>query len=1050
MLAREQLEERLLLRGVRREAARARPVDEAVEDLVGREAADRLASSPASVAPAQPRASRSSRITHHAADQLGRRRARRGSRARPARPRPARARRPSAVATKPFARSAPSPRDPRSDLVRARAPASSASTSACEALVRVRVVAARARRARARLRESGGNSSVGRHLRVTGAQDRRVGLERAQARLERAAAPPRARGRSCSAAGDPPTRPGPRRCSSRSRPLASCSAFTTTTVTSSPIQRATRLAPEVELHVVGQRDARGLDHDPVGVDRARAAARACRRARPRAGSRRSRRRARRTSRRRRRAAPGRCRARRTRSTRSPAAGPRARASASRWRTSVVLPEPRKPETSSAGMRRSRREVAVTAGGCPMAARHALASLAAHGRAVRGRARGVRARRLVARRRAGARAASCTPESSSPSEVVMRVRVRAGRAAPVVRLLPREAGLGVRLRRTRRSVRARGRGGDRLRDARASRATSSRARPRRARAARLSAVAHEPAGLALARVLVRDGARRAAARSRSPRTPRAAASGPAPLASAADLAVERLLDPRRAGALPTRVDAAPARGAGRLRGRAARRRAGRASRSSRCCRSRSSRTAATASRSRSCPIRGPTRRFANGVALCGGVLRPLGDPHLGARERDELAARPLLPGRGRGAARVGGDSRAARAHPGRDAHRAPAARAGRAPAPAIARVRRDGDRLHVARRARVRRPAASRASRTDGSSRSAAARCRAATSPPRRPRGAARARARARARRRRSRSPAAQAIAFRAQLERFSGEVVGRAHEQFRARAPRSSRVLAARRGSASSSRSRRVAAAARVDAARVLRAWQRGRVARAARRRRLRAAPDRRGSRSTASASPTCSRRARRTASFPPCALPDLARLCDGARRARRRPGFARLRALVDDFAGLPASRRCPPTSPPSCASYQRSGVRWLAFLREAGLGGAARRRHGSGQDAAGAVRAARPHAGGRADERALRLGGAGRALPPRPAHLASTTAPRRALDPRADVTLTSYALLRLDAEALARESTGTRVVLDEAQAIKNPDSQVARAAFALPGALPR
>ena len=55
-----------------------------------------------------------------------------------------------------------------------------------------------------------------------------------------------------------------------------------------------------------------------------------------------------------------------------------------------------------------------------------------------------------------------------------------------------------------------------------------------------------------------------------------------------------------------------------------------------------------------------------------------------------------------------------------------------------------------------------------------------------------------------------------------------------------------------------------------------------------------------------------------------------------------------------------------------------------------------------------------------------------------------RALDAAADVTLTSYALLRLDAAALSAVAWQA-VVLDEAQAIKNPDSQTARAAYALP-----
>lgn len=57
-----------------------------------------------------------------------------------------------------------------------------------------------------------------------------------------------------------------------------------------------------------------------------------------------------------------------------------------------------------------------------------------------------------------------------------------------------------------------------------------------------------------------------------------------------------------------------------------------------------------------------------------------------------------------------------------------------------------------------------------------------------------------------------------------------------------------------------------------------------------------------------------------------------------------------------------------------------------------------------------------------------------------------RALRDDADVTLTSYALLRLDLEVL-RAREWDIVVLDEAQAIKNPESQVAQAAYALRGA---
>jgi len=55
----------------------------------------------------------------------------------------------------------------------------------------------------------------------------------------------------------------------------------------------------------------------------------------------------------------------------------------------------------------------------------------------------------------------------------------------------------------------------------------------------------------------------------------------------------------------------------------------------------------------------------------------------------------------------------------------------------------------------------------------------------------------------------------------------------------------------------------------------------------------------------------------------------------------------------------------------------------------------------------------------------------------------KRVLDRKAAVTLTTYAVLRLDLEALSAEPWNT-VVLDEAQAIKNDTSQTARAAFDL------
>jgi len=56
---------------------------------------------------------------------------------------------------------------------------------------------------------------------------------------------------------------------------------------------------------------------------------------------------------------------------------------------------------------------------------------------------------------------------------------------------------------------------------------------------------------------------------------------------------------------------------------------------------------------------------------------------------------------------------------------------------------------------------------------------------------------------------------------------------------------------------------------------------------------------------------------------------------------------------------------------------------------------------------------------------------------------PARQFDDSADVTLTTYAILRIDSEDLSRRRFDAAVI-DEAQAIKNPDSQVARAAYAL------
>jgi superfamily II DNA or RNA helicase len=180
---------------------------------------------------------------------------------------------------------------------------------------------------------------------------------------------------------------------------------------------------------------------------------------------------------------------------------------------------------------------------------------------------------------------------------------------------------------------------------------------------------------------------------------------------------------------------------------------------------------------------------------------------------------------------------------------------------------------------------------------------------------------------------------------------------------------------------------------------------------------------------------------LPAAALPDLVRLCDETGQPRP-AAFERLRALVEDFRGIPAAE-LPPDLEAELRPYQRRGADWLAFLREARLGALLADDMGLGKTLQALC--------------ALR----GRSLVVAPTSVVPNWAdearrfrpelrlsvyhgPGRALDRSADLTVTSYALLRLDRERLAGVAWDT-VVLDESQAIKNPDSQVARAACSLP-----
>ena len=175
-------------------------------------------------------------------------------------------------------------------------------------------------------------------------------------------------------------------------------------------------------------------------------------------------------------------------------------------------------------------------------------------------------------------------------------------------------------------------------------------------------------------------------------------------------------------------------------------------------------------------------------------------------------------------------------------------------------------------------------------------------------------------------------------------------------------------------------------------------------------------------------------------ALPTLGRFCEDLDQPPP-PGLERLAPLAQTFDRLPVA------SPPAdfvatLRPYQQIGLNWLAFLRSVGLGGILADDMGLGKT----VEAMAAFTGKTLVVCPTSV------LPNWSAELARFRPSLRVnvyhgysrrLDESADVTLTTYAILRLDSEDLARRRWGA-AILDEAQAIKNPDSQAARAAYAL------
>jgi superfamily II DNA or RNA helicase len=156
-------------------------------------------------------------------------------------------------------------------------------------------------------------------------------------------------------------------------------------------------------------------------------------------------------------------------------------------------------------------------------------------------------------------------------------------------------------------------------------------------------------------------------------------------------------------------------------------------------------------------------------------------------------------------------------------------------------------------------------------------------------------------------------------------------------------------------------------------------------------------------------------------------------------PSFAALASSLRSFDRIPRAEL--PQLEASLRHYQQTGVDWLSFLRDHGLGAVLADDMGLGKTLQtiatmrGRCLVVAP--------RSVIHNWAAEIAKFRPSLRTSLYhGARRSLDRAADVTITTYGTLRLDIDALR---TGFDiVVLDEAQAIKNPESQAARAAFKL------
>jgi superfamily II DNA or RNA helicase len=181
---------------------------------------------------------------------------------------------------------------------------------------------------------------------------------------------------------------------------------------------------------------------------------------------------------------------------------------------------------------------------------------------------------------------------------------------------------------------------------------------------------------------------------------------------------------------------------------------------------------------------------------------------------------------------------------------------------------------------------------------------------------------------------------------------------------------------------------------------------------------------------------------IPLFALPDLARLCEDLDEPPP-PELDRLKPLLEGFTGIPV------TNPPAgfigeLRNYQQRGVDWLAFCRDAGLGCVLADDMGLGKTIQALAVIEKGKKTLVVSPTSVVFNWVAEIKRFRPDLTISTYhGGRRVLDRTTDIVLTSYPLLRNDTDELVAIPWDV-VILDESQTIKNPDSQVARAAYKL------